>query len=115
MRIYLKQNYREVYTRKHGLLPVLTDRDVNPKRFYVDAPEDAEATLQTLDMLEDNFEPRTEVPVEVPKTPEKPEGKKSPELKLPESYMCKTHQREHKRGSSQYAACFGKNHEPAKP
>lgn len=116
MRIYLAKNYREVSIGE-AILEVVTDWDFKPPRYFIEGTQAQEDALKGLGMLEeplaDGEGPERSVPVQK-SAEESADELNPPAPRLPESYMCKVHQKEHKKGSSLYAVCFSKNFKPSR-
>lgn len=117
MRIYLAKNYHEVCAGGE-VQRVVVDWDSKKPRFYIEGDEKAEQAMRNLGMLEGPITDEAELatlPAEPVSKDKPPTGDlNAPAPRLPESYTCRVHQKEHKKGSSLYAVCFSKNFKPSK-
>lgn len=121
MRIFLAKNYHEVCAGG-GVQRVVVDWDFKPPRYYIEGDEKALEAMRSLGMLEvprdgddDGADGLATVPVEYTSKDKPPTGDLNPPApRLPESYICRVHQKDHKKGSSLYAVCFSKNFKPSK-
>lgn len=124
MRIYLGRDYhrlREIAVGKASPTgPVVIvrvvhdtdDRDRFVKKFYVEGDERVEKVLGDMGMLLSQEKPianpgSSEIHIDESEKTKLPDSKSDKDL--PDSYLCKVHNRVHKKGSSQYIACFDKN------
>ena len=111
MKIYLNKDYGEVCAGSSKIRRVFIDQNSN-RPFIEGGPEERNALAKLGMLFQDDFEEPEEVDAtlenDVNALEVNAEAKSEAEAP-PDSYLCKVHNRQHKKGSSAYVACWDKN------